>query len=211
MVEQQSTLTVSAGSVGEEQRSRDMVSIMSKAAKHSDVSGAKAAWDKAEGRFAHVRRRARDVEALIRGNNTALDSERAKFADDVAGLDVIPNDVSSLMHLSALNSELTRVQDGFTLDRLPRCEVRSLLSQAEFMGLLSREISNAASVRLQATIRSLAPALLIEGGLSFDPTKTASGMLQAQARELLEVSAALRDQAQTIVAKFNLEINESVN
>lgn len=209
--EQHPTLTINAGNAGEEQRQANVSAILHRVANLKEVLALKVAWDQAEERLAHVRLRARATADLIAANNTAQAKARVDFSDSLAGYGELPKDASVISALAAFNSELIRAEALFANDRLPRCEVRALLAQSEHMAAFATALSDAASRRMTETMAALAPALLAEGGLTIDPTQTLSGQLQAQARQFLETSQTLRDEAASIMAKFDIKPYESVN
>lgn len=206
-----SSLRIDAGEAGAEQREAAVRSIMAGLSKEPRVAAAAAQQAQAQDRFHHVEQRIAQVRERVRNNNAALVSARNAFADLVCdGATDLPTSVAAITQLAGLNSELIRSLEGLQQDRLPRCEARSLLTQADFLALLSFALREAASDRFRETLKALAPVLLTEGGLTINPTETLSGELQAQAAKYLETSESLRELAKEIVQKFNIVINESL-
>ena len=211
MNEQGSTLMLTDSDIGAERRTKEIASIMLGVSKRPGVIEAKRVRDELTARHEHVLARIGDVRSLITSTFAALSTARAEFEDSLCGDGALPSDAASIAGPSAFSLELTRSLQTLSTDRLPRCEVRKLLADAEFFAVFSRELSDAASAKLTETIKLSGPALLAEGGINFDPTKTASGAQQEQARLLLENSEALRTEALDVMQKFNIAPTERLN
>jgi hypothetical protein len=205
MQEVKSTLTVNAGSAGAKQRTEAVQALLDGIAKRPDMRKAHEAWDTAAERFAFIRRRPDDLSAALKKSGAAVTKARQAFEDAVCVPGPIPTDVTDIAQAAALDKELARQLEILVCKKIPRAEIASLLSQAEYLECFAGELSKAAAERMKATLGALAPALLAEGSLSFDPTQTVSGQLQKRATRLLEEAEGLRQQAMEIRRKFKFE------
>jgi len=167
---------------------------VSAASQKSDAAGARVRQLKESQK--QLRTRATELaDEISRVTALCQDSLIEKFA----GNKDLPDISKQLSSLPALHSELKLVTQAVAQiaeHLLPKAEIAEVRATADYSSVQADALRDVASERLRRTNELIAGAAEHEGEIAYDPAKTISGVLLAQAKQLDLVAGNQRRIAQ---------------